>query len=149
MRSAIKRQIVRVVKKGGIRGNDEDALKFPSAAIWRFRTRETGFGRTPKIPICTIGNPFFEDFTNPIEAPATKVHGLISVIRKIRQASLNAYFRNKLSTTLRSRVRGTKSAEFFSWEAVVFISSNRKSKGGKKWLGPGIIISEFWEISTL
>ena len=95
------------------------------------------------MPIGTIGSPFFEDFTNQIEAPATKVHGLISVIRKIRQASLNADFRNKLSTTLHRRVRGSKSEEFFLGQTVFFISANRKAKGEKKWSAPGIIIGRF------
>ena len=99
-------------------------------------------GRTPKMPIWDIGNPFFEDFTNPPEAPATKVHGLLSVIRKIRQASLNAYFSNKLSTVLTRRVRN-KSDELFLGQTVFFISANRKEKGEKRWLGPGIITGRF------
>ena len=30
------------------------------------------FGRTPKLPIGTIDNPFFWDFTNPADAPTTE-----------------------------------------------------------------------------
>ena len=65
------------------------------------------------MPICTIGNPHFEDFTNPKEAPAAKTHGLIGLIHKIRQASPNADFSNKLNTTLHRRAGNTKSEEFF------------------------------------
>ena len=59
-----------------------------------FNSGRRVFGRTPKMPIGTIGNPFFEDFTNPLEAPTSKVHGLLSSVRKIRQASRNADFIN-------------------------------------------------------
>ena len=38
-----KNQIVRVAKNVRIRGNGDVALKFPSAAIWRFRAGETSF----------------------------------------------------------------------------------------------------------
>ena len=30
------------------------------------------FGRAPKLPIGTAGNPFFGDFTNPAGAPTAK-----------------------------------------------------------------------------
>ena len=64
---------------------------------------------------------------SPAEAPATKTHGLISVIHQIRQASLNEDFRNELNTALTRRVRN-KSEEFcFRW----------------KRLGPGVIIGRF------
>ena len=89
------------------------------------------FGRTPKMPIWDIGNPFFEDFTNPVEAPATTAHGLLSVMRKIRQASLNADFSNKLSTALTRMVRKNKSEEFFLGQTVFFIAANRTEKGGE------------------
>ena len=101
-------------------------------------------GERQKKPIWTIGNPFFGDFTNTIGAPEAKVHGVISVIHNIRQASLNADFSNKLSTTLHRRVGSTKSEEFFLWGTVSFIAENRKAKGEKKWSAPGIIIGRFW-----
>ena len=66
------------------------------------------FGRTPRMPIGTIGNPYFEDFTNPKEAHTAKTHGLIGLIHKIRQASTNADFTNRLNTTSHRRVRDTK-----------------------------------------
>ena len=66
------------------------------------------FGRTPKLPIGTIDNPFFEDFMNPVDAPAAKTQNLISTIYEIRQASPKADFRNKTNTTLIRRVRNTK-----------------------------------------
>ena len=65
------------------------------------------------MPIGTIDNPHFEDFTNPKDAAAAKTHGLIGLIRKIQQASLSADFINKLNTTLHMGVRDTKSEEFF------------------------------------
>ena len=98
---------------GRIRGNDDDALKFTSAEIWMFRTGETSFRENAKNADSGDWESFFGNFMRAIEAPATKVHGLISVIRKIRQASLNADFSNKLSTTLHRRLGNTKSEEFF------------------------------------
>ena len=97
------------------------------------------------MPIGAIDNPHFEDFTNPKEAPAAKTHGLIGLIHKIRQASPNADFSNKLNTTLNMMVRGAKSEEFFSARTVFFLSANRKAKGGGEWLGSGIIIGRFWD----
>ena len=70
-------------------------------------------GRTPKIPIGATGNPHFEDFTNPKDSRAAKTHELIGAIRKIRQASLNADFSDKLNSKLHMGFRDTKSGEFF------------------------------------
>ena len=50
------------------------------------------FDRTPKLPIGAIGNPFCEDFTNPVDAPTAKTQNLTSAIYEIRQASLKADF---------------------------------------------------------
>ena len=107
-----------------------------------FTPRQRVFGRTPKLPIWEIDNPFFEDFTNPAEAPATKTQWFLSVIRQIRQASLNADFSNKLNTALTRMVRIKIRGILFSWNGF-FISANRKEKGEKKWLGPGVIIGRF------
>ena len=46
------------------------------------------FGRTPKLPIGTVSNPNFTDFTNPIAAPTTKSLSLVNTIFHIRKASL-------------------------------------------------------------
>ena len=86
-------------------------------------------GRTPKMPIGEIGNPLFGDFTNPPEAPVTKTHGLLSAIRKIRHASLNADFSNKMNMALTRMVRSNKSDGFFLEETVFFMSANRQAKG--------------------
>ena len=51
------------------------------------------FGRTPKLAIGAGDNPFFGDFINPLEEPTAKTHNLISIIFKIREASLKADFR--------------------------------------------------------
>ena len=75
--------------------------------------------------------------------PTTKTHGRINIIRKIRQASFNADFSNKLNTTLNRGVRNDKSEEFCLGQAVYFIASNRKTKEGKKWVRPGVIIRRF------
>ena len=85
-------------------------------------------GRTPEMPIGAIGNPHFEDFTNPKDATNTKTHQLIYVIRKKRHSSLNSDFNNKLNTVLHMRFRETKSVEFFLRKAVFFLSANRKAK---------------------
>ena len=57
-----------------------------------FTPAQLVFGRTPKLPIGTIGNPFFEDFMNPAEAPTAETQNLIPAIYEIRQASLQADF---------------------------------------------------------
>ena len=67
---------------GRLRGNDDDALKSPSATIWRFRAGATSTRANAKNADGYDRQSIFEDFTNPIEAPSTKVHGLISAIRK-------------------------------------------------------------------
>ena len=108
---------------GRIPGNDDDALKFPGSAIWRFLTgEERVIGGTPEMPIGAIGKPHFGDFTHPEEAPAAKTHQLIGVIRKIRHASLNSDFNNKLIMALRRRFRETKSEEFFLGRSIFFFS---------------------------
>ena len=73
------------------------------------------------MPICTIDNPHFEDFMNPKEAPTAATNGLIGLIRKIRQASLNAYFINKLNTTLRRRA-GYKIGSILLRQTVSFLA---------------------------
>ena len=94
------------------------------------------FGRTPKMPIGANGNPHFGDFTNPGDSPTSETQWLIGVIHKIRQASTDADFINKLNTALNRRARGAKSEEFFLGGTVFFPAANRKDKGGRKWLGP-------------
>ena len=98
---------------GRIFGNDDDALKLPGAAIWRFRTWAESFGRTPKVPIGAADNPYFEDFRNRKEAPTAKTHQLLGAIREIRQSSLNADFSNKLNMSLRRRVLWAKMEDSF------------------------------------
>ena len=71
------------------------------------------FGRTPKMPIGTVGSPHFEDIMNPVEAPTTKTHHLVGVIHQIRQASLIAYFSGKLNSALRKRSRESKMGHTF------------------------------------
>ena len=77
-----------------------------------------------------------------MEAPTTKVHGLLSAIRQIRHASLNADFSNKLSTLLTRMVRNKTSEGFFLRQEVFYMASNRKAKGGK-WSGPWIVAGRF------
>ena len=78
-----------------------------------FAPRRRIFGRAPEIPTEAIGNPHFEDYTKPREAPTAKTHQILGVIQEIRQASINADFDNKLNMALHRRLRETKSAEFF------------------------------------
>ena len=66
------------------------------------------FGRTPKMPIVTVGNPHFEDFTNPAGAPTTETHHFLGAIQKIRQALLTADFSGELNLALRKRIRESK-----------------------------------------
>ena len=65
-------------------------------------------GRTSKMPIGTAGNPYFEYFTTPVEAPTTKTHHLLGMIRQISQASLTADFSGKLNSALQKRIRESK-----------------------------------------
>ena len=65
------------------------------------------------MPIGAVGNPNFEDFANPKEAPENQTHHLLGAIQKIRQASLNDDFSNKLNLTLHKRARGDKMKNSF------------------------------------
>ena len=70
-------------------------------------------GGHSKCRLGTGGNPHFEDFMNPKEGPATKTNRLLCEIRKIRQASLNPDFSNKLNLALQERVRETEMSNSF------------------------------------
>ena len=105
--------------------------------------RRVNSGRAPKLPIRETDNPLSGDFTNTVEAPKTKIHGLLSVIRKIRQLSLYAYFSNKLHATLNRTARNSKPEEFLLWQSVFFITDILQAKVGKKWVGPWVIIGRF------
>ena len=61
------------------------------------------FGMAPEMPIGAGGNPRFDDFTDPKEAPETKTHHLLGAIREIRQASLNSDFVDKSNLSLHKR----------------------------------------------
>ena len=63
---------------------------------------------------------------NPAEAPAAKTHNLLSMMFKIRQASLTADFQNKFSTALNRMARNARTEEFFAGETVFSISANRR-----------------------
>ena len=87
------------------------------------------FGRTPKLPTGAVGIPFFEDFTNPVDAPAAKTPNLISsIIFKMRQSSLKAYFQSKLGTKTIRKVGMAKTEEYFLGRSVFFMAANRKNK---------------------
>ena len=71
------------------------------------------FGRAPKMPIGAVGNPHFDDFTNPVEASYAETHHLLGTSRQIIQASLAAHFSGKLNWALRKRIRESKMGIFF------------------------------------
>ena len=87
--------------------------------------------------------PNSEGFTNPKGAPAKITHQLVGTIRKIRQSSINADFDNKLNMASHMRFRDTKSEEFFLRRSIFFLAANWKTKGDRKWSGPGIVIGRF------
>ena len=91
-----------------------------------FTPGERVFGRARKLPIGAFGNPFFEYFMNPLEAPAEKTHNLISIIFKIRQASLKADFQSKMDTPLIRR-GNVKTEEYFLGQSV-FIYGGESQK---------------------
>ena len=65
------------------------------------------------------------------------------VIRQIRQASSAVDFSGKLNLRLNKRFRQTHTAEFPPRHAVFSVSTNRKAKGDRRWLGPWVIIGGF------
>ena len=97
-------------------------MEFAAMATMRLksRTRQFGgfthggrvFGRAPEMPIGAVGNPHFEDFTNPVGAPAAKTHHLLWAIQQIRQASLTAYFSGELNLAFRSEFESPKMKVF-------------------------------------
>ena len=124
----------------------EEWMEFAAMATMRLNSqvRQFGgftpwkviFGRAPKMPIGPVGNPHFEDFTNPAEASTTKTHHLIGIIQKIRQASLSAYFSGKLNSELRKRIRESGNGAFFSGQTFFSsLSTNREAKGERRRLG--------------
>ena len=118
-----------------IRGNDDDALKSQSAAIRRFYAGPTSSRANAKNADGEDGQSFIGDFTNPIDSPKTQVHGLISVIRKIRQASLNADFINKLSAKLHMGGFGVLNREnsFYGKRFSLYLLIARLKVGRNGW----------------
>ena len=53
---------------------------------------------------------------NPAEAPTAKTHNLISIIFKIREASLEADFQSKLATALIRMLGNAKTENIFLGE---------------------------------
>ena len=95
------------------------------------------FGRTPKLPIGTAGNPFFEDFMIPAEAPAAKPHSLLAALYKIRQSSLTADFQSKVNTTPIRRVRHAKTDDFFGEDGCALFRRIAKTKLTRDGQGMG------------
>ena len=101
------------------------------------------FGRTPKLPISTVGNPNFNDCMNPKTAPKAKSASLLHAIFQIRRASLEADFSSKIQACLAKRLRSQKKTDEFCLGRTVFFFTERKPKGGRRWQGPGIIIARY------
>ena len=73
-----------------------------------------------------VGNPFFEDFMNPADAPTAKTHNLSSIIFKIREASLKADFQSKLDTSLIRMMGNAKTEEYFSGGSILYVGESQK-----------------------
>ena len=84
------------------------------------------FWRGPKLPIGAVGNPFFEYFMNPADAPTAETQNLISMIFEIRQAPLTSDFRNKLDAAFIRRVGNAKKRGYLIGKTVFFRGANRK-----------------------
>ena len=84
-----------------------------------FTHGQSVFGRTPKMPIGAVGNPHFEDYTNPVGEPTAETHHLLGAIQQIRQASLTAYFSGILDLALRKRIRESENREFLLGQALL------------------------------
>ena len=73
------------------------------------------------MSIGAFGDPHFEDSMNPEAAPAAKTHHFLGGgVRKIRQASLNADFINKLNMALHKPVREAKMENSFMPDGFLF-----------------------------
>ena len=94
------------------------------------------------MPIATVNSPHFEDFTNPVESPTAKTHHLLAMIRQIRQASPTAYFIGKLNLASNKRILESPMMNSF-YTRLCFLTTNRKTKGERRRLGPGIITGGF------
>ena len=100
------------------------------------------FGRTPKMPTGAVYNPHFGDFTNPVEEPTAETHHLSGTMRQIRKSSLTSYFSGASNLALNKRIRASENEEFFLCQTV-FLAKNRKTKGERRRLGPGVSIGRF------
>ena len=81
------------------------------------------------MPIGAVGNPHFEDFTNPVEAPTAKTHHLLWMIRQIRHAPLTADFSGKLNLHSIKRIRESGRRILFMPNCVFGdISENKRRK---------------------
>ena len=65
-------------------------------------------GRTPKMPICAVSNPNFDDFTNPVAEHTDKTHHLSGAIRQVRKESLTSYFSGELNLAPNKRIRASE-----------------------------------------
>ena len=82
----------------------------------------------PKMTIGAVGDPDFEDFTNPFEVRTAKTHHFSGAIRQIRQASLTECFSAKLNLSLISRIRDSEMGNSFYARLCFALSTNRKTK---------------------
>ena len=119
-----------------------------NAQVWQFGGFAPGgrvFGRTPKMPMGAVANPHLADFMNPKGAHATETNHFLGIMRRIRQSSLTAYFNGELNLRTIRRLRQLRNGVFLD-RSVFFFATNQKTKGGKRWMGPGITIGGFGEI---
>ena len=77
----------------------------------------------------SLGRPitlFFEDFMNPVEAPTTNTHNLISIIFKIPQASPKADVQSKMGAVLIQRAGNAKTEEYLMGGKFLYGGESRK-----------------------
>ena len=102
------------------------------------------FWQGAEITLWVGWRSFFEDFTNPVDAPTAEAQNLTPMISEIPQASIKADPQKKQDTTLTRRLGNAKNGGIFDRaESYLFVCESKIKKKREKMVGPGIIIERF------
>ena len=94
-------------------------------------------GRTPKMPIGSLGNPHFKHFMFRSESPATHANDLVKQLISPHQSSSESGFRGKFNLALVTRFRDMVNEQFLlcvwvgGWGGPVF-RTHRNNKINRK-----------------
>ena len=66
----------------------------------------SSFGRTPEMPIGTVGSPNFRDFANPNDSPATQTR---QVVAKLRERDPESLVRKRSPKEVRFNIKSSGS----------------------------------------